>query len=138
MKLTRLIILVFTTVVNIAFAQGDDCSNAVDLGTLPTPNACTGGNPAQYGVGAAITENGSTIGSTAANPYVYMTGCQGTAAEMADGAVDVWYSFVASGTELGVNISGSMANPNFGLWSGNCINLTGRGCAVGDASGNLN
>ncbi|MCH1471984.1 MAG: hypothetical protein L7T85_05390, partial [Flavobacteriaceae bacterium] len=31
-----------------------------------------------------------------------------------------------------------MANPNFGLWSGNCINLTGRGCAVGDASGNLN
>ena len=47
MKLTRLIILVFTSVVNIVFAQGDDCSNAVDLGTLPTPNACTGGNPAQ-------------------------------------------------------------------------------------------
>ena len=63
MKRTRLILLVFTSIVNLVFAQGDDCSNAVDLGTLPVPNACSGGNPAQYGLGAAITENGSTVGS---------------------------------------------------------------------------
>ena len=54
------------------------------------------------------------------------------------GAVDVWYTFVATGTELQVNITGSIANPNVGIWSGNCLNLTGRGCAVGDAGGNLN
>ncbi|MEJ6637349.1 MAG: hypothetical protein QNL10_02845, partial [Crocinitomicaceae bacterium] len=133
-NLTLICLLVISS---FAFAQGDDCSNAEDLGTLPTPLSCFGGNPADYGVGSSITETGSSIGSTAANPYVYMIDCGAGTTDMANGAVDVWYSFVASGTELVVNLTGSMANPNIGLWSGNCLNLVGRGCAIGDAAGNL-
>ena len=133
----NLTLFFFIIVSSLAFAQGDDCSDAFDLGTLPVPNSCFGANPPSYGVGASIVENGSSIGSTAANPYVYMIDCGTGTTDMADGAVDVWYSFVASGTELEVNLSGSLVNPNIGLWSGNCINLTGRGCAIGDASGDL-
>ena len=120
-----LLVIISLCTFHLINAQGDDCSNAFDLGSLPTPNSCFGGNPSNYGVGAPITENGSTIGATAANPYVYMTGCQGAVPEMANGAVDVWYTFVATGTELQVNITGSIANPNVGIWSGNCLNLTG-------------
>ena len=42
-------------------------------------------------------------------------------------ANDVWYSFVASGTVLNIDISG-LSNANVALWSGTCGNLGGRGC----------
>ena len=69
MKLFQFLLLVFITSYSGLFAQGDDCSNATDLGSLPTPASCTGlGN----GLGAAITTNGTSIGSTPGNPYVYI------------------------------------------------------------------
>ena len=135
MKLFQFLLLVFTYTCTGLLAQGDDCSNATDLGSLPTPASCTGlGN----GLGTAITTNGTSIGSTAGNPYVYMTDCGAGTADMAQGANDVWYSFVATGTILEINLSSVFANPNIGLWSGNCLNLVGRGCVIGDASGSIN
>ena len=122
MRLFQILLLVFTSASFGLFAQGDDCSNATDLGSLPTPASCTGlGN----GLGSVITTSGTSIGSTAGNPYVYMTDCGTGTTDMAQGANDVWYSFVATGTILELNLSSAFANPNVGLWSGNCLNLVG-------------
>ena len=87
---------------NLALAQGDDCSTASPLGSLPTPGACVTG----VQTGGQITPSGTTVGSTADNPYVYQTGCQGQGGQMDFPANDVWYSFVASGTVLNIDISG--------------------------------
>ena len=134
MKLFQFLLVVFIYTSSCLFAQGDDCSNATNLGSLPTPASCTGlGN----GLGVAITTNGTSIGSTPGNPYVYMTDCGSGTTDMAQGANDVWYSFVATGTILEINLSSVFANPNVGLWSGNCLNLVGRGCVIGDAAGNI-
>ena len=134
MKLFQLLLLVFIFISAGLYGQGDNCSNATALGSLPTPASCTGlGN----GIGAVLSTNGTSVGSTPGNPYVYMTDCGTGTTDMAQGANDVWYSFVATGTILEVNLSSVFANPNVGLWSGNCLNLTGRGCIIGDAAGNI-
>jgi hypothetical protein len=108
----------------------DDCWTAQNLGSLPTPAACPGGG------GNALTVNGSNVGATASNPYPYMIGCQPNGNQSSNGR-DVWYQFTATGTFLNINISGSLATPNVGLWLGSCGALQGLDCAIGNASGNL-
>ncbi|MCB9230618.1 MAG: gliding motility-associated C-terminal domain-containing protein [Bacteroidia bacterium] len=110
----------------------DDCVNATPLGSLPTPNPCNTGPVPQRGKGAPISFNGQTnTGSTPSVPYPYMTGCQPVGTQAAP-AGDVWYTFVASGTEVIITVAG-LTNPNIGLWEGPCGLLVGRGCAVGSA-----
>ena len=104
-----------------SFAQpsNDPCSGATSLGTLPTPGACIGG--LQNGAPTTLT-NQTTVGATAESPYIYQTGCSG--GNMTVFALDTWYSFVASGTTVNINVSG-FPNANVAVYAGGCGNLAG-------------
>ncbi len=104
----------------------DDCSSAIDLGALPNPSACPSG------VGNSISVNGTNIGGTAPNPYTYLINCQ-TGGDQPAPAIDVWYSFVATGNIVTIDITGgpnpSLSSPAITLWTGiNCNSLSGVGC----------
>ena len=118
-----------------AYAQvaNDDCSGATSMGTLPTPGICNTLTGLQNGVPVTFTGQ-STVGAVAENPYSYITACNG-GGNMASPALDTWYSFVASGTIVNVNITG-FPNASVGLWEGPCNNLAGRGCVILNAAGN--
>nr|MBA3972072.1 hypothetical protein [Bacteroidota bacterium] len=121
-----------------AFAQpaNNNCTGAQSLGNLPTPGACIAG----VQNGTATTVSGTTIGATATSPAVSILNCQGGTADQQAPALDVWYSFVATGTTVNVNItpgSPALATPNIGLWTGTCTSLLAAGCGIGNAAGNL-
>lgn len=115
-----------------AFAQpaNDNCSGAISLGTLPTPGACVSG--LQNGTATTLNSQ-TTVGATAASPYVYQTQCQG-GGNMQTFALDTWYSFTATGTTANVTITG-FPNANVALYAGTCGNLLGRGCTILPAGG---
>jgi gliding motility-associated-like protein len=122
-----------------AFAQpaNNNCNTAQSLGSLPTPGACTGG----LQNGTAVTVAGTTVGATATSPYTSITDCGTGTADQASPALDVWYSFVATGTTVNINItagSPALASPNIGLWTGTCAALQPWGCGIGNAAGTLN
>ncbi|MFN5182217.1 MAG: beta strand repeat-containing protein [Bacteroidota bacterium] len=132
MKKTYLLWLVGFTLFTYSrlLGQGNTCATALSLGTLPTPAGCGG---AGGGIGAAVTQNGTNIGATAANPYTYIADCGTGTADMVNPALDVWYSFVATGTSVNINITnitGSLGTPNIGLYSGTCNSLGGVGCDI--------
>ena len=129
-RLYILLLLSITSTVLFAQPANDDCNNAQTI-SLPSPASCPSGD------GAAITVSGTTNNATPSNPYPYMTGCS-TGGTQRSPALDVWYSFVATGTILNLSINASFATPNIGLWTGTCGALLGVDCAKGDASGNLN
>src|ERR1700741_1029857 len=88
-----------------ALAQpaNDNCSGATNLGSLPTPGACTAG----IQNGTAVTLAGQpTVGATAPSPYSYLGSCEGGATDMTAPALDTWYSFVATGTTVNISITG--------------------------------
>ena len=133
MKSIYLIISLFL-ISFVSFAQpaNDECSGAIDLGTLPTPNACDGSGT--EGDGATVSFNGLTnVNSTGANPYTYIADCQGTGTDMSNPAQDVWYSFTATGNAATIDISNlsGFTDHSIGFWEGNCAGLTARGCANG-------
>jgi gliding motility-associated-like protein len=116
-------------------SQGDNCATAFNLGTLPTPAGCAGG---ATGLGTPVTHNGTNVGATAANPYVSIIDCGTGTADMASPALDVWYSFVASGPTVVIgfsNITGTFGTPSIGLYSGTCTSLTPTGCDVDGSPG---
>lgn len=118
-----------------AYSQGDNCATAFNLGTLPAPAGCSGG---AIGAGAPVIHNGTNIGATAANPYVSIIDCGTGTADMASPALDVWYSFVASGPAVVIgfsNITGSFGTPQIGLYTGACNSLTPTGCDVDGSPG---
>ncbi|MBI3510650.1 MAG: gliding motility-associated C-terminal domain-containing protein [Bacteroidetes bacterium] len=118
----------------ILFAQvpaNDNCSSATNLGSLPTPAVCPSG------IGASITVSGTTVNGTASNPYPYIIGCAvGNPVQQAP-AIDVWYSFVATGTILNVTIASTFAQPNMAVWTGPCGSQTAIQCGSGNNAGNL-
>ncbi len=126
-------ILAYTQV--LAQPSNDNCSTAQNLGNLPTPVACPNGT------GANVNVTGTTIGATSPTPYTYLLGCQ-TGGNQPAPALDVWYRFVATGTQLNINITPGSApvlqNPSITLWQGlNCSSLTGVNCDNnGTAAGN--
>lgn len=109
----------------------DACTGAIDLGTMPTPNACDG-SP-QEGQGNSVTTTGDNTNATAETPYSTIIGCQ-SGNDMASPAADVWYSVVATGTNLNITVTG-LTNPNIGLYeqagAPACDNLNPRGCDEG-------
>ena len=108
----------------------DACSNATNLGALPSPAACPNGTGATIGVA------GTTSCANAENPFMQQQGCL-TGNNMPAPAADVWYTFTITGSVLNVQIQG-MNSPSAAIWQGsNCGNLIGRGCARG-SGGNLN
>jgi gliding motility-associated-like protein len=139
MKKSLLILVTLVSLINFkAFAQpaNNNCNTAQSLGSLPTPGACVGG----LQNGSATTVAGTTIGATATSPAVSILNCQGGTADQQAPSLDVWYSFVATGTTVNVNItpgSPALATPNIGLWTGACNSLTASGCGIGNAAGNL-
>ncbi|MCX6294728.1 MAG: hypothetical protein NTX97_01465, partial [Bacteroidetes bacterium] len=116
-----------------AFAQpaNDNCTTAQAIGPLPAAPACVG---TALSVGATVNIAGTLVGATPASPYVYQPGCSGAGGpSMGVPANDVWYTFVATGYQLIINITSTFANPNVAFYSGTCAALGGGvgGCAVG-------
>ena len=125
MKSILLSLFVISSSLLLAQPANDECAGATSLGTLPTPGACISG----LQNGAPVTlNNQSTVGATAASPYIYQTGCQG-GGNMTTFALDTWYSFTATGTTANINVSG-FPNANVALYAGTCGNLLGRGCTI--------
>jgi large repetitive protein len=134
MKKNTLLSFIFTfcTIFTmIAQPANDNCASATNLGSLPTPGACSGG----LQNGTATSSSGTITGATPASPYVYQTGCSG-GSSTATFANDVWYRFTATGTTVNISISGTISNPNIAFYEGTCGNLGGRGCNIGTAGGN--
>lgn len=136
MKKNYFLSVLFSLVSLAAFAQpaNDNCNTATNLGSLPNPGACSGG----LQNGAVVSSNGTLVGATAANPYVYNgSGCTGTSSSMASPANDVWYRFTATGTTVNITMTGTVANPNIAVYSGSCGSLGGGvgGCTVGANNG---
>lgn len=100
--LTLLISII--TLSNFAQAANDNCSTAQNLGSLPTPGVCTVG----LQDGTATTVAGTTVAATATSPAVSILNCQGGAANQNAPSLDVWYSFVATGTTVNVNMTGTL------------------------------
>lgn len=128
MKLYSLLIGVLLIPASIlAQPLNDECINATPLGPLPLPAACPNG------LGQTVTVNGTNINATPSNPYPYLTNCNpsagGTSTSIA--ANDVWFSFVATGYNITVDITSTFNTPNVAVWQGSCGNLTGRGCGTG-------
>ncbi len=128
-------ILFFTSLGVFAQPANDGCNTAQNLGSLPAPAACPSG------VGSTINVSGSNINATAATPYTYLLGCS-TGGNQPSPALDVWYSFVASGSRVTINITGgspALASPAITLWTGNnCNNLAGVGCDNNGTAGGTN
>ncbi|MEO8085539.1 MAG: gliding motility-associated C-terminal domain-containing protein [Bacteroidota bacterium] len=102
----------------------DACSGAENLGALPLPAPCPGGQ------GQMVSLNTTNLCATAEIPYNALQGCH-PVGNMAAPASDVWYSFTISAPILNIIING-MVTPEVGLYSGTgCNNLVPRGCAVG-------
>jgi len=117
---------------SVVFAQpaNDDCTNAQVI-TLPTPAACPSGN------GSTVSVSGTTVNATPSNPYLSIAGCS-TGGNQQSPALDVWYSFVATGTLLHLNLTAGFSTPNIALWTGTCSSLIGVDCAKGNNAGGLN
>ncbi|MCF8408411.1 MAG: gliding motility-associated C-terminal domain-containing protein [Crocinitomicaceae bacterium] len=133
------IIITFLFLVSIfySYSQGDNCATAFNLGTLPAPAGCSGG---ATGIGTPVTHNGTNVGSTSGNPYIALIDCGTGTADMASPALDVWYSFVASGPTVVIgfsNITGTFGTPQIGLYYGSCNSLTPAGCNVDGSPGSF-
>jgi hypothetical protein len=64
----RLLLILFIGISGLGFGQGDECFNAVHLGTLPVPEDCMFLPSPTAGFGATITQSGTTTGFTPGNP----------------------------------------------------------------------
>src|ERR1700751_4598914 len=115
MKKLLLYVFVFLSLVGYAQPANDNCSGAVNIGTLPDAGACSGTTLQN---GTVVTHTGSITTATPENPYVTETPCSGGV--MASPANDVWYSFIAPANGFGVNIlvTSAFSNPNIALWTG--------------------
>jgi hypothetical protein len=138
----RLFLILLTAslqILGVVYAQpiNDECVNAIDIGTLPAPGPCSFSSTIEYGTPVTLSSQ-TSVGATAANPYISLTDCEGTGTNMAAPALDVWYSFVASGGSADISIT-NYPNVHLALWSGTCNSLSGTGCSIdGDLSvGNL-
>ena len=81
----------------IAQPANDNCSSAQTI-SLPTPAPCPSGD------GATVSVSGTTNNATPGNPYSALNGCSAGGNQQAP-AHDVWYSFVATGTILQLNLN---------------------------------
>jgi gliding motility-associated-like protein len=133
MKILYSVLFLFFSLACFSQPANDACTTATSLGSLPTPAACPSG------VGAVTSIAGTLNGATPGNPYVFQNSCTGSSTTMASPALDVWYSFTATGYTGVFNITGSVVNPNIALYSGTCAALGGGvgGCAVGNGGGSV-
>jgi hypothetical protein len=107
------------------FAQpaNDECLGAINL-SLSTPAQCPNTS--------AVTNsfNSANVNATPISPYPALTGCIGGAIQ--GPAAEVWYTFIATGGNTEIQITGALDNPNMVLLSGaNCNFLFPIACASG-------
>ena len=135
-KVILTIALAFLTALAIAQPANDNCTTAQNLGTLATPPGCVGTAAV---IGAATTVNGTLVGATEANPYIYQSSCVGGTGTMAIPANDVWYTFTASAYTGVFTVNSSFPNPNIAMYSGTCGALGGGvgGCAISNGTGSV-
>ena len=109
----------------------DACANAIPM-VLATPTACASGSTTGFNQGTTTTLTGQTnVGATSSAPYPYLAAC---AINYFSPPNDVWYSFVATGYQTTINVSGAtgtLTNPTITMWEGSCAGLIGQGCASG-------
>lgn len=116
-KLMSVLILLLLTVPR-TMAQGDDCFSAIQLQNLTNYCSTTGDF---NNVGASPSGTAIPPCWTTAGPYS-----------------DVWFSFVAIGTEALIAINGTtMDQPHIALYSGDCNNLTQQGVACTNGIGGI-
>ncbi|MGB1204452.1 MAG: T9SS type A sorting domain-containing protein [Chitinophagales bacterium] len=114
--------------------SNDNCNTPYSLGVLPNPMSSDCQSNDGLALGTAISISSSNICATADASYNTIVNCEyGTQAEF---AADVWYSFVATGNYLGVQVisEGDLLQiPNISLYeyNGSCSNLIARKCVVG-------
>src|ERR1700741_4020513 len=116
-----------------AFAQpsNDECITATNMGSLPVPGACTAG----LQNGAVVSFTGTNVGATPSlqgngNSYQSILDWEGIFLnDQAGPALDVWYSFVATGNIVNISITG-YPNAHFGVWTGACNALQPTGCST--------
>jgi gliding motility-associated-like protein len=117
----------------LVYAQpaNDLCSNAIPM-TLATPTACPQGSNSGFNQGATTTLTGQTnVGATSSAPYPYLASCP---INYYNTPRDVWYSFVATGFQTTITVSGAtgtLTDPTITMWEGSCANLVGQGCSSG-------
>ncbi len=112
------IISLFSTT-NTIFAQGDDCSSALQLTNLV--NFCTStGNYTNASSTASTLSNASCWSASVTN--------------------DVWFSFTSIGTDVLFSVNGSgfgpgtLSLPNIALYSGNCSTVNELACCSATAN----
>ena len=104
------LILILISINKLSFAQGDDCSTAQQLTNLS--NYCSSGG--------AYTNATATVGAFGVATCWYPTGSSAP-------KTDVWFKFVAIGTDVLFTVNGlnnssgtTLKNPNIALYEGNC------------------
>ena len=132
-KIILLSHLLLSSFLLLAQPVNDTCTTATDLGSLPTPGACTG--PIQNGLPVIASIGTTTIGATLPVSFMSIASCSSGPQR------DVWFKFTATGSTVNINITPGaapfLANPVIDLYKGTCGSLLPVGCAAGNASGTL-
>ena len=131
-KVLRIIIFFLLVAPLAAYCQpsNDNCSSAkvMVLDTVASCQTSSGG----FNQGGTTTLTAQTnVGATASAPYPYISACP---ISINNTPKDVWYSFVATGLQTTVSVSGAtgtLTSPTITFWGGTCGNLEGLGCASG-------
>lgn len=100
-------LFILSTCLTYAQPANDDCSNAIDIGTLPAPNACgySSGGESNGTISLAGCSNvGATPNLLLPPSYCGTTGGGSAIITNISGA-DVWYTFVAGGPAIDIMLS---------------------------------
>lgn len=116
-------LLLFASVGVFAQPANDLCQNATAFPALI--------------LGVQSCQNGTNLSANPEFPYPVQGACQpGGSTITSNPASDVWFSFVAVGNELVLNLTSTMTNANIGVYQGTCGSLQGIGCYTSN-NGNI-
>ena len=88
-------------------------------------------------LGVQNCQNGTNLSANPEFPYPVQGACQPSGnSTTSNPASDVWYSFVAVGNELIINLTSTMSGANVAVYQGTCGNLQGLGCYTSN-NGNI-
>ena len=110
---------------------------SADLFAQPANDLCQNATafPALV-LGIQSCRNGTNLSANPEFPYPIQGAClPGGSSTTPSPSSDVWFSFVAVGNELVVNLTSTMTNANVAVYQGTCGSLAGIGCYT---SGNGN
>lgn len=117
--------MLVASVALVAQPANDLCQNAINMGS-PALNQ-------------QLCVAGTNVGANPEFPYPSQNNC-GSGGAMATTADDVWYTITTptGSNELVVNLTGTLASYNIGIYSGSCGSLSGLGCSRVTTAGGIN